>query len=173
MLCVIYENGNAGVTDFEKATAFLKTSAESGYSEAQFVLGAKLYGGSNNPNFKRDSAEAIKWFTKAAEQGHARGCHLIGQIHETGSAGKKDYATAIKWYKKALALEFSSEAKLMLKMSIRRCEVYLTKPDNPQQALYQDPEFAKMMKQMMQEQMIRESAEQEDAPLQSDRARPD
>jgi TPR repeat protein len=50
----------------------------------------------------KDYAEAVKWFRKAAEQGHAKAQYFLGTMYETGSKGvPQDYAEALRWYRKA------------------------------------------------------------------------
>ena len=45
----------------------IRTVAELGQAEAQFNLGMMYY---NGDGFTRDDSEAVKWYIKAAEQGH-------------------------------------------------------------------------------------------------------
>ena len=49
----------------------------------------------------KDYAEALKWFRKAAEQGHANGQNNLGFMYEMGYGVTKDYAEALKWFRKA------------------------------------------------------------------------
>ncbi len=50
---------------------------------------------------KQDYAEAVKWYQKAAEQGHAGAQNNLGVCYEYGEGVKQDYAEAVKWYQKA------------------------------------------------------------------------
>lgn len=77
----------------EAAAASAVDSGPTGVAE-QNALGHKYYGEKNYP-------EAVKWFRKAAEQGHAAGQANLGTMYENGSGVKRDYAEAAKWYRKA------------------------------------------------------------------------
>lgn len=45
--------------------------------------------------------EAVKWFRKAAEQGHAGGQCNLGDMYEAGHGVSQNYEEAVKWYRKA------------------------------------------------------------------------
>ena len=44
----------------------------------------------------RDSAEAAKWYRKAAEQGHANAQNNLGLMYMSGRGVAKDNAEAVK-----------------------------------------------------------------------------
>ena len=44
--------------------------------------------------------EAIKWYRKAAEQGHVEAQYNLGNMYFRGETVKQDRLEAIKWYKK-------------------------------------------------------------------------
>ena len=50
---------------------------------------------------EKDNQEAMKWFLKAAEHGHARAQNAIGRMYNFGEGVKQDYQEAMKWYLKA------------------------------------------------------------------------
>ena len=50
---------------------------------------------------KTDAAEAMRWYRKAAEQGHADAQYQLGSHYELGIGVKKDLDAALKWYHKA------------------------------------------------------------------------
>ena len=50
-----------------------------------------------------DYNEAVQWFRKAAEQGHASAQFILGHCYDAGDGVSKDTAKAIEWYKKAAA----------------------------------------------------------------------
>ena len=50
---------------------------------------------------KKNYTEAVKWYRKAAEQGHAGAQNNLGVCYEDGYRVTKDYAEAVKWYQKA------------------------------------------------------------------------
>ena len=67
MLC-----GSAIAADLDPA---LVEKAEKGDSTAQYFLGAMYAKGEGVP---KDNAEAVKWFRKAAEQGHTDAQYILG-----------------------------------------------------------------------------------------------
>ena len=44
--------------------------------------------------------EAVKWFQKAAEQGHAEAQGMLGFLYYSGEGLPQDYVEAMKWYRK-------------------------------------------------------------------------
>ena len=49
----------------------------------------------------KDLYEAVKWFRKAAEQGHAKAQFNLGLCYDEGNGVTKDPVEAVKWYRKA------------------------------------------------------------------------
>ena len=49
----------------------------------------------------QDYAEAVGWYTRAAEQGYARAQHSLGVMYSEGKGVEQDYAEALRWYRKA------------------------------------------------------------------------
>ena len=56
---------------------------------------------------KKNYTEAVKWYRKAAEQGHAGAQNNLGVCYENGYGVTKDYAEAVKWYRKAAEQGFA------------------------------------------------------------------
>ena len=56
----------------------------------------------------------MKWFRKAAEQGHAYGQFNLGYMYENGLGVVKNIGEARRWYRKA-AEQGSEDAKERLK----------------------------------------------------------
>lgn len=52
-------------------------------------------------NHKKDRAEAVKWFRKAADQNHAAAAAVLGYLYERGDGVRADPAEAAKWYRKS------------------------------------------------------------------------
>ena len=52
---------------------------------------------------EKDQAEAIKWYTKAAERGYDKAQYSLGYCYYYGDGVERDLETAKKWYDKALA----------------------------------------------------------------------
>ena len=78
--------------------------AEQGDADAQFKLGQIYRQGGGGQNVKKDPVEAVKWFRKAADQGHVRAICLLGSSYVIGYGVKKDMPEGIKWYRKAAVL---------------------------------------------------------------------
>ncbi len=51
--------------------------------------------------FEKDPKEAVKWYRKAADQGHAGAQHNLGWMYANGEGGERDPKEAVKWYRKA------------------------------------------------------------------------
>ena len=77
---------------------------------AQFGLGMKYCSGEGAP---QDYTEALKWYRKAAEQGHALAQFILGDIMYYGKGVPKDYTEALKWCRKA-AEQGNAPAQYML-----------------------------------------------------------
>ena len=75
-----------------------KGKAESGDAKAQDALG-RMY--ANGDGVTKDSAEAAKWYRKAADQGFAVAQLCLGRIYSEGNGVPKDSAEAVIWYRKA------------------------------------------------------------------------
>ena len=56
---------------------------------------------------KKDKAEAVKWYRKAAMQGDSRAQTNLGNMYEYGTGVGKDEAEAVKWYRKAAEQGYS------------------------------------------------------------------
>lgn len=79
----------------------LRIKAWHGDAEAQFELGNRYHFGESDLSI--DLSEAIKWYGKAAEKGHADGQCWLAVMYENGLGTELDYALAFKWYTKAAA----------------------------------------------------------------------
>ncbi|MBM3840675.1 MAG: sel1 repeat family protein [Verrucomicrobia bacterium] len=72
--------------------------AEAGEAQAQNLVG-ELY--AEGKQVKRDFAEAIRWYRKAADQGLARAQYNLGVLHDIGQGVPQDEAEAARWYRQA------------------------------------------------------------------------
>ena len=80
--------------DWSKMTTDqVRVLADNGEVEAQRALGNRLY--------QTDSAGAMRWYRKAAEQGDARAQSNLGLMYANGVGIPKDYVEAARWYRKA------------------------------------------------------------------------
>src|SRR4051812_20462471 len=62
---------------------------------------------------KRNDAQALAWYRKAAEQGHAPSEYNLGLMYAQGEGAKRDPAAAEKWFRRA-ADHGSVEAQVKL-----------------------------------------------------------
>ena len=72
----------------------IKTAAEDGNPDAQYILGVMYYK-------EQNYSEAAKWYSLAAEGGNMKAQFNLGNKYYEGKGVKQDYKEAFKWYKKA------------------------------------------------------------------------
>ena len=77
-----------------KATANKAEDAESCYRTAEDYY----YGNNGKPE---DEEKAVKWYLKAAEQGHAKAQYMLGECYFAGRGVDEDEDEATEWYLKA------------------------------------------------------------------------
>ena len=80
---------------------------------AVFATGAAQDGIGLVNDFLGNSAEAVKWYTLAADRGFADAQNNLGVCYENGNGVAKSYAEAVKWYKLA-AEQGDSDAQVNL-----------------------------------------------------------
>jgi hypothetical protein len=73
----------------------LRKSATSGFPHAQYNLAGKYLRGEDVP---KDSAEAVKWLTRAAQQSYLPAQTLLGTLRFTGLGVPQDQAEAAFWW---------------------------------------------------------------------------
>ncbi len=83
--------------DYNAALAEWVPIAEQGNLDAQLKL-ASIY---RSHQGMKNSKKAVKWFTKAAEQGHMKSHWRLGDMYIRGEGVLESYKTAIKWYTRA------------------------------------------------------------------------
>jgi TPR repeat protein len=112
-----YYNGGFGVPkDFDEAVKWYRKAVDRGIANAQNNLGemytygrAALEDLAKNIMYEvdlclgppEDYDEALKWFRKAADQGHAEAQYSIGNMYFFGEGVPEDLAEAFKWYRMA------------------------------------------------------------------------
>ena len=83
----------------------LMLKAKSGEAEAQNALGEAYYDGKG---VTENLTEAVKWFTKAAEQENAKAQYNLGICYYYGYGVQyRDRREAVKWYTKAAEQEYA------------------------------------------------------------------
>jgi TPR repeat protein len=78
----------------------LKTAAEKGDADAQFLLGVQYQAGDG---VKRDAGEAGKWLRRAAETGHAEAQAALGELYLDGQIEPVDEQEVLRWLQAAAA----------------------------------------------------------------------
>ena len=87
--------------------AIIGLLAGRGNAGAQYNLGACYYKGEG---VTKDEKEAVKWFTKSAEQGNVYAQRDLGVAYYKGEGVTQDYKEAVKWFTKS-AEQGNAEAK--------------------------------------------------------------
>lgn len=93
--------------------AQLRGDAERGDERAQYLLGC-CYNG--DCGFKRNPAEAAKWWGRAAEKGIADAQYCLGLSYYLGQGVPRDASEAAKWWRKA-ADQDHADAQYLLGLS--------------------------------------------------------
>ena len=118
-ICLLPLHAQAETREETRVKVFekMRVNAEQGNAHAQFRMG-RIYdekylflGDADKDSdvdsrislleVKQDSALAVKWYIKAAEQGHAKAQARLGFCYSTGEGVELDYAVGMKWYRKA------------------------------------------------------------------------
>lgn len=65
----------------------------------------ELYTSGYNFDRQKNYKEAVMWYRKAAEQGHAQAQVNLGTLYSKGLGVRRDYTEAVKWYREAAEQE--------------------------------------------------------------------
>jgi TPR repeat protein len=105
-----FDDGKAAYVIGDYATAYkeLKPLADQGNVEAQCMLGRMYEFGGHG--VRKDHAQALKWFRKAAEQGDPGGQYDMGMVFTAGHGVPQDYVQAYMWFNLA-ALQGNLDAR--------------------------------------------------------------
>jgi len=76
----------------------VRRAARAGDIEAQALFAQMLIEGKG---IERDPAEALHWYSLAANSGHALAMNMLGRCHELGTGTPIDFERAAAWYRKA------------------------------------------------------------------------
>jgi TPR repeat protein len=110
-----FHQERSGPDDHDEILKWYGKAADQGYAKAQFNLG-RYYdrGQSQSGRFVPGGAtvwttvgipsnpdEALKWYRKAAENGHAQAQYLMGKSYHSGKEVPEDHVQAVKWWRKA------------------------------------------------------------------------
>lgn len=101
-LGIMYNAGMGCPKDTAKGSALFQKSANGGYQEAQNALGTCYLTGECAGISRGSVAEAIKWYTTAADQNDCYAMSNLGGLYNLGQGVPVDKAKAFKWYKKSV-----------------------------------------------------------------------
>lgn len=101
--------------DHDELVRWYGKAADQGYAKAQYNLGCYYSRGQSKLGkvvpggptvwstigIPENLDEAVKWYRKAAENGHARAQYVMGKSYHSGEAVPKDQVEAFKWWRKA------------------------------------------------------------------------
>lgn len=94
--------------DCQLGRQLLLRSASAGVADAQFELGMMFRDGKVSKTSKQcafqDQQQALQWFRKAAEQGHAFASYILGRAYEMGNGIKQNSRDAFYWYCRSAVL---------------------------------------------------------------------
>ncbi len=105
--------------------AEIRLRAAKGEAEAQFRLGCVYLIDDSYDGVPKDTDEAVKWFRRAAVQGHADAQYALGQGHRFGQYAVQDDYEAVKWLREA-AEQGHADAQFSLGFMLSK-----TKEDDP------------------------------------------
>ena len=94
----MFLNGLGVEQSEEHAQEVFETSADMGCVKALYMLGYRARHAE-----QPDIPAAIRWYTMAAEQGHAEAMLGLGIIYDQGLTGAEDDVFAAYWYERAIA----------------------------------------------------------------------
>ena len=113
------------VCELEDAIGCFQEAAELGHAAAQYELGVAY---SLGLGIEQNNEESIKWYRKAAEQGHEEAIGFLEELGERVPAGGEDGAE--KWYLKAAeqgneeAIEYQKKSLTNMDNKERFCEIF-------------------------------------------------
>ena len=101
--------------DHDEVLKWYGKASDQGYAKAQFNLGCYYDHGQGESGrlvpggatvwtkfgVPRNPAEALKWYRKAAENGHAQAQYLMGKSYHSGKDVPEDHTQSVKWWRKA------------------------------------------------------------------------
>ena len=113
------------VCEFEDAFGCFQQAAEHGHAAAQYELGVAY---SLGLGIEQNNEESMKWYRKAAEQGHEEAIGFLEELGERVPAGSEDGAE--KWYLKAAeqgneeAIEYQKKSLTNMDNKEIFCEIF-------------------------------------------------
>jgi len=115
LLGYFYQGGYKLEYDHDEVVRWYGKAADQGYAKAQYNLGCYYGRGKiemgrvisdqtivwSTIGIHKNLVEAVKWYRKAAENGHAQAQYVLGKSYHAGEGVPKDQVEAFKWWRKA------------------------------------------------------------------------
>ena len=98
IIALCSENAFAATETFFE---FVKRRALKGDADYQYTLGSMYDFGDEEAGVEQDSAEAFKWYFRAAQQGHIGAQFMTGVMYRNGWGVLQNASEAVNWYRKA------------------------------------------------------------------------
>ena len=105
--------------DYVSAKDRCLIAANQGDAEAQNYLGLMYYNGIGG--VQKNYLEAVKWYTKSANQGIAGAQFTLASMYDRGQGVPQNYLEAVKWYTKAASQGYAHAQNNLAFMYYRRC----------------------------------------------------
>jgi hypothetical protein len=86
-------------SDTSVGDKLIQQGADNGDAQDEGYVGTWYLGGLEG--YRKDSAEAAKWFLKSANQGDATSQSLLAELYAKGDGVPKDLTQAVQWFQKA------------------------------------------------------------------------
>ena len=115
LLGYFHQGGHRLMYDHDEVVRWYGKAADQGYAKAQYNLGHYYCRGKTEVGrvvsdqlvvwsvigVPKNLVEAVKWYRKAAENGHAQAQYVLGKSYHAGEGVPKDQVEAFKWWRKA------------------------------------------------------------------------
>jgi len=105
----LFVSGETAFENKDYATALAKLQ-KADSPQGQYYLGTIYFNGLGT---QKDPVQAVKWYTRAAKQGHPEAQFALGSMYAKGEGVQVNLTTAVDWYKKS-ALQNNSKAQFNL-----------------------------------------------------------
>jgi len=112
LLPVAIANGQM-TSEQVKTVSDLKAAAQQGDVMVQFSLGEAYLAGLPSLHIDKDPAEAVKWYTEAADNHWCEAMNMLARLYDRGKEIPKDEELSLKWTRQAAELG-SQEAQAHL-----------------------------------------------------------
>ena len=101
-----YLNGSGVDRNIEKAKKWYRESARRGEPKAMFSLGQIAY-------YEKDFSDALRWFSRAAEVGHALALYWLGKLYWRGHGVEQDHKQAKRFFHQAATRKVAEAQRLL------------------------------------------------------------